>query len=787
MTALDKKLLRDFRRTWAQALAIALVAAAGVMTLLVGIGTYRALYDTREAYYDRYAFADVFASAVRAPNSLTTRIEAIPGVARIDARVQGVAILDIMGMSEPASGLVLSLPDHGDSALNRLVLMEGALPESGRQDAVVVSQSFAQAHGYKPGDTLAATMDGVKRFLTITGIVLSPEYIYSIGPGDIMPDNKRFGVIWMRYSEAAAIFDLKGGFNSLSLKLTRGASKTGVIEALDELLKPYGGQGAYGRDQQISYAFLDSELIQLEGMSAVLPPIFLGVAAFLVNMTLARLVALEREQIGLFKALGYGPVSIAWHYVKLSLLIALVGVILGWVVGAWATRGMAVLYAEFYKFPFLLFELQPDVYAISGAAALGAAALGSIQAVLSVMRLSPAVAMAPPAPAVYRPFLLDRIGVTRFLPQGLNMALRNMIRRPVRALLTMLGISLSTALLVSGLFVEDSLNYMLDVQYFHAQREQATLGFTHPVTQTGIESVSRLPGVLAVEPFRSVAVKFHHGTHSRLGAIDGKPNNADLNRVIDANLDPIFLPSSGLALSSGMARVLDVGVGDTIEAHLLDGSGKVLFLPVTDVVQQYIGIGANMNIDALNRVLGQIGYVDGAYLMIDSNETDALYQAVKTTPVIASITLSRMALKQIRETIGKNIGINRAIYVALAVIIVFGVVYNTARIQLSERSRELASLRVLGFTKFEVSAVLLTEVGLLTLLSLPLGWLLGFGASAGMLTGISSDLFTFPLIITSATYASATIVTLIAALVSAAIVQQRVASLDLVAVLKTRD
>ncbi len=787
MSALDRKLVRDFRRLWAQALAIALVAAAGVMTLLVGIGTYRALYDTRAAYYDRYAFADVFATAVRVPNSLLGRIEDIPGVSIADARVQATAILDIPGLVEPASGQVLSIPNQGQPRLNRLVIMDGALPQPGRSDAVAISQAFAQANHFKPGDTFSATMDGVKRTLTISGIVLSPEYIYSIGPGQLVPDNHRFGIIWMRYDEASAIFGLKGAFNSLTLKLARGASEKAVIEQVDTLLKPYGGTGAYGRAQQVSYAFLDSELIQLEGMSAVLPPIFLGVAAFLVNMTLARLVALEREQIGLLKALGYGPVAIAWHYVKLSLLIASAGVAIGWVAGAWATRGMAVVYAEYYKFPFLLFQISPDTYAISGIAAFAAAVLGSIQAVLSAARLSPAVAMAPPAPTVYRRFILDTIGVTRFLPQGVNMALRSMMRRPVRAFLTLFGISLSTGLVVSGLFSEDSLDYMLNAQYFHAQREQATLIFSHPVTSGGLESVARLPGVIKIEPMRYVPVKFYHGLHSRLGSIEGKPNNADLNRVIDQNLDPVALPPDGLALSTAMANLLDARVGDKVEAHLLDGSGKVLILPVTDIVQQFVGLGADMEINALNRALGQPDYADGAYLMIDTSKTDALYKAVKATPGIASITLSRVALKQLRDLLSENLGFSRSIFVTLAVIIVFGVVYNTARIQLSEQARELASLRVLGFTKFEVSIVLLTEVAILTVLSLPLGWLVGYGASAAMMTGISSELFTFPLVISRASYAWATMVTLIAALVSAFIVQRRIAGLDMIAVLKTRD
>lgn len=787
MNPLDRKLLRDFVRLWAQGLAIALVAAAGVMTLLVGISTHRALSETRAAYYDRYAFADVFATATRAPNALLERILTIPGVARADIRIQRTAVLDIEQFAEPASGLILTIPDQGQSQLNRLVIEAGQLPEPGRAGEVAISKAFADAHGFEPGDTFYATMGGVRRALTISAIVLSPEFIYSIGAGDVIPDDRRFGVIWMRYSAAAAVFDLNGAFNSVTVKLTRDATEAGVIDALDELLKPYGGRGAHGRAEQISHAFLDAELTQLEGTSKTLPPIFLAVAAFLVNMTLARLVTLEREQIGLLKAIGYGSGAIAWHYVKLSLLIAAVGTLIGWVAGAWSARGLAIVYAEFYKFPFLLFQDRPDVFAISGASAMAAAALGSIQAVLSTVRLSPAVAMAPPSPTVYKQFILDRIGITRVLPQGLTMALRNIMRRPVRAFLTLLGISLSTGLLVSGLFIEDSIEYIIDAQYFHAQREHANISFIRPVTSSGIEAAGRLPGVMEVERYRIVPVRFVNGTRSRLGSISGKPANADLSRVIDDDLNPLALPESGLALSSAMARILNVKVGDKVYAELLDGSEKVLRLPVTDIVQQFIGLGANMDIEALNRVMGQPDHADGAFMIIDTNQTDALYDAVKSTPGIAAITLARVSLAKFRETIGQNMGINRAIFVVLAVIIVFGVVYNVARIQLSERARELASLRVLGFSRMEVSIILLTEVALLTLLSIPLGLYIGFGAALGVTAGVQSDLFTFPLIISTASYATAAIVTLVAAAVSAAIVQRRVAGLDMIAVLKTRD
>lgn len=787
MSALDIKLVRDFRRLWAQGLAIALVAAAGVMTLLLGVGTYQSLYETRQAYYERYSFADVFANATRAPLGLVERIEAIPGVSLVSTRVQQSAVLDIAGMEEPATGQVLSIPDHGQASLNRLYLDKGALPDPNRPGEVVVSQVFADAHGFRPGDRFSATMGGVKRALTISGIVLSPEYVYSIGGGEILPDDKRFGILWMRYSDEAASYNLTGAFNFVALKLTRGASTPAVIEALDDILKPYGGRGAYDRSQQISDQFLQSELTQLRAMSYILPPIFLGVAAFLLNMTLARLIALEREQIGLMKALGYGSGAIGWHYVKFALLVAAVGTVLGWGLGMWAGRGMAVLYAEFYKFPFLLFQDRPSSFLISGVAAMAAAALGSIQAVRSVARLSPAVAMQPPAPLVYRRFFLDRLGISRMVPQGITMALRNLTRKPLRAALTVLGVSLSTGLLVTGLFTYDSIDYIIDATYFHADRQQATLSFAVPVSPSGLEAVKQMPGVMAVEPTRVVAVNLVNGLSHRRTALTGKPADADLSRLIDNKLDPITLPASGITLSDKLAQILKIHVGDMLRVELLDGSEKVFTVPVTQIAEQFMGLGAYMQIGALNRMLGESELANAAHLLLDDNQTEALYQAVKETPNAVGLALQRKSLEMFRSYIGQNIGLSMGINVVLAVVIVFGVVYNAMRIQLSERARELASLRVLGFTKAEVSVILLTELAILTLAAIPLGWYLGYVFALATVQGIDSDLFRFPLIISRQSYATTGLVVLGATIVSAAIVQRRVAGLDMIAVLKTRE
>lgn len=787
MRALDIKLIRDFRRMWAQALAVALVLACGVATLILAIGAYRSLEETQRAYYERYRFGDVFASATRAPRALIDQIRAIPDVAAVELRISEPVLLDIEDLVEPATGIAISLPDRGEPAVNAIFLRKGRLPDHGNDLEVVVNENFAESHGFELGSEFRALLNGAKTTLRVVGIALSPEFIYALGPGDLLPDDRRFGVLWMSEEALAGRFDLEGAFDSVSLRLLRGANEAAVIDQLDQILAPFGGTGAYGRKDQISHAFLDSELTQLSAMARVIPPIFLLVSAFLINMILSRLIALEREQIGLLKALGYGAFDIAWHYLKLVLLIAIVGIAIGFVAGTWLGRGLTVLYSDFYTFPFLIFRWSGDIYAIAAIVSLASAAAGAAKAVYGVLALAPAVAMKPPAPPVFHKFFSGAAARVRLFSQLTVMALRQIMRWPVRAAMSTAGTALSVALLVVALFSFDSVAYMIDVIYFQSDRQDATLSFAGERPPAVLPAVNDLPGVLRAEPFREVLVKIRNGPRERRLGITGKSPDADLSRVLDLDLRPIALPETGLAFGDRVADILEVQRGDLVQVELLEGSRRIVDVPVTEIIQSYLGLAVFMNIDALDRLAGIGPRVSGVHLEIDEAETEDLYKSVKETPVLAGVALQTVSRERFQETIEQNIFISTFVYVILSVIIAFGVVYNSARIQLSERARELATLRVLGFTRAEVSQVLLTELGVVVALAQPLGWLIGYSFAYAVITGFASDLFRIPLVVTPRTFAFASLVVLAAAIVSALIVRRRIDRFDLVEVLKTRE
>lgn len=812
--AIDRKLLRDLARIWPQGLMIALVMAAGVATLILAVGTYQSLDDTREAYYERHRFADVFATLKRAPATLEADIARIEGVGTVETRILKTAILDLTGVRQPVSAVVISIPDRLPPRLNKVHLRSGRLPEAGAIDEVVVNESFAGAHGFSIGSSFTAILAGRKRTLHVVGIGLSPEYVYAIGPGDLMPDDRRFAVMWMAERPLAAIFDLEGAFNALSLTLLRGASERAVIESVDRLTRRYGGLGAHGRADQVSHAFLDAELKQLKALSRVIPPVFLFVSAFLINMTLTRLIALEREQIGLLKALGYTRAAIAAHYIKMVLAIGLVGILIGMAAGTRFGLALTRLYAEFYHFPFLIFTRDIDVYLAAASVSILAAMAGAARAIWQALSLPPAVAMQPPAPTGYRQGWTEQIGRLHVFSQLTMMSLRHIIRWPVRALFTAVGLSLSASLLIVSLFSLDSIEQMVDVSFVLSQNQHASIELAEVRGGDAVGAMSRMPGVLRAEPFRTVPVRMRHGPHVQRLAIHGKPQSPTLARVIDRSMRPVSLPPMGLLIDERVAELLAVKHGDLVDIEVLGGwrgSNRLAELsdpglpgaaggghgtesirgtiqvPVAQIIQSYFGLSAFMNIDALNDLLDEGPQISGVNILYDQREEERLFDAIKRTPMIASIALQRLSLAKFRETLAKNINIMVSIYAGLAIIVALGVVYNSARIQLSEQARELASLRVLGFTRGEVSRVLLVELAILVVLAQPLGWLLGYAFSWITIQGFSSDLYRAPLVILPATYARASLVVLLTAAASAALVRRRIDRFDLIAVLKTRD
>lgn len=784
--ALDRKLIRDLRRLKAQALAIALVLACGVAIFMTGLGMMRALEATLQEYYNRQHFAQVFATARRAPTSLLRDIAAIDGVQTAEARITGAVVLDLPDRAGPATGRVISLSDTGP-LLNRPVLVSGRFPDADASNEVAVTDRFARANGYVPGDSFAAIADGRRIEMVIAGTLRSPEFIYTLPPGGLMPDDAGYAVIWMPERLAEGLFGLSGAFNDLSVKLRRDANPQEVIDRIDALLKPWGGVGAHDRATQMSHAFIQAELDQLRSMSLVLPPILFGIAAFLVNMVLGRIVTLERSEIGLLKALGYRDSEIAIHYLMLASLVAVGGICMGWAAGTWLSSGMSRQYARFFDFPWLVEPHSLDVYAAAGLIGLLAATVGALRAAWGAASLAPAVAMAPPAPPVFRHGLVDAASALLGLPQTGMMVLRGILRWPLRAAFTSLGLSLGVAILVASNFMLDSLDVVVDTAFFKSNRQHVSLILAQELPLDAVHAARHLPGVLAVEPQFDLPATVSRGAREKMLAITAHPPGGDLARTLDTDNRVVPLPEQGLLISKQLADFLNVVPGKTVGVTLSGTREGRLDLPVAAVTQQFIGLGAYMQLDALAAKLGEAPRVTSLNLWIDPNALPELQDAMKSMPALATAVMLTDVRDSFRKTISENVRISTALFLTISALITIGVAYNGARIQLSERARELASLRILGFTRAEVSGILLGETAVLALIAQPVGWLIGAWISWAMMAGFDSDLYRIPLVLTPSNFARASLVTLAAVTAAALLVRRRLDRADLVAVLKTRE
>ncbi|WP_238381147.1 ABC transporter permease [Alkalilacustris brevis] len=787
LRALDRKLWRDMRRIWAQSLAIAMVLACGVAVLILSFGTLQNLTETRDAYYERNRFADIFAGATRVPDPIVREIARLPGVAQVEPRIADYVVLDMPGMVEPGMGRVISLPPDGALVLNIPLLRTGRLPDPLSADEVAVAQPFAEAHGLRPGDSFRAVMNGQMRELQVAGIVLSPEYIYTIGPASLFPDNRRFGVFWMSHTAAAAAFDLDGAFNDISLRLTPGADAAPVIAALDDMLDPYGGTGAHDRDRQMSHNFLKHELEQLEALAWIMPPIFFVVSAFLVNMVMGRLIALERQQIGLMKAVGYRTREISAHYLKMAAVIGVLGVLIGWAAGIWISDGMTELYAEFFHFPYLVSAPSTAAFAISGVLAVATVVVGAMRAVRGTVRLRPAVAMSPPEPPKFSRGLVDHLGTWLRLRQTTMMILRSITRWPGRAAVTFLGVATSVAVLVGSFFFFDAFDVMMDEMFTQSNRQQMTLNLTREQTLAAVEDATNLPGVLRVEGGYAVQVRLINGPRESLQSLQARPDDAELVRLLDRDSRPVPVSPSGLILPELLADDLGVQAGDVLAVEFLGGHRETHAVPVAQVARQSLGEAAYMRDTALFELLRVAPRVNQLNLLVDEAALPALYAQIKATPAISGVALWSEVRVQYQEMVDETLFTMIFIYTMLGVLIAVGVVYNAARIQLSERAHELASLRVLGFSRGEVSYVLVGEIMLLTLAGLPLGWLAGYGFAAMTSAGLSSEIVNIPLVVSKQTYAWAALVVFVSALGSVLLVRRRLDRVELVSALKQKE
>lgn len=786
--SLDRKLLRDLSHLKGQVVTVALVVACGIAGYVAFQSTYRSLEYSRRNYYEQYRFADAFVRLKRAPETVARRLEKIPGVAWVYTRIVHPITLPIAGPIQPPIGQIVSLPSDLQPPLNRLVLESGGMPVSGRRYEAVLLTAFGRRFGLEPGDSLPAVINGTLRTLRIVGLASSPEYIYPIPPGGgLQSEDDRFAVLWMERPGIAPEFQMEGGFNNAVFRLQPGAAEAPILHEVDRILEPYGGLPAVGRGRQESNYIVSEELEQLRTWATVVPLIFLSVSAFLVNVVLSRLVSLQRPEIATLKAVGYSDWDIGRHFVKLVSVIVLFGSVLGLGLGAVMGWSLTGLYTSIFHFPFFNYGVSADVVVIGTAVSLVAAVAGAASAVRQVVILTPAEAMRPPAPAAYRRLLTERVGLGGLISNAGRMVVRELERKPLRTLLSALGIAAAIAILVVGRMSRDAFEQVIDVQFQRAWREDLSVAFHDPVPQRAVRELAHLPGVQRAEGMRSVGARVEAGSLARDVAVLGYDRAAELRRVVDRYGRVVLLPMEGAVLSAQLAKALRVERGDTVRLKVLEGERKTRPIVIAGLVEDLAGLQVYLDRAALERLLGEGPSVNTVLLRVDPEARPVVERRLNEMPKVAVISARPSIIAHFREQSGTSMFVISAVLTAFAATIAVGVVYNNARVALSLRSRDLASLRVLGFTRREISGILLSELALQVLVALPLGVLLSRWFTSWVVSISHPERFRLPDDVTPQRLAFAILITILSAAVSGLLVRRKLDHLDLVAVLKTRE
>ena len=782
---LHLKLLRDLSTLKAQALSISLLIICGVSLLIGSWSAYRALIDARDSFYTQYAFADLFIDVKKAPLSLTPQIQSIEHVSGVEPRIVLDGLIDLK-QGEPAVGRFISNPSGSQPKLNRLYLRKGRLPSAHRELEVAVHEGFAQAHHIELGQRIDLTIQGKRKQARVVGVALSPEYIYALSPFAPLPDDQHFGVIWMPIEALEEIGAMHGAFNQICVS-TEDVELNPIKTSMDRILKQYGGKGAYSRDQQPSHQFVNDEILQQKTTALVTPFVFLGVAAFLIQITSSRLVSLHRIPIATLKALGYTSREVSSHYLTLITLILTMGALPGLVFGAGLGQLYSKSYEHFFRFPNIDFSLSTPVSLLGLLSGILPGLLGAYRSIRAVFQLSPADAMKPPAPLAFHSGWMETLPIMKHLRASQRMTLRTLLFRPFRLLFSTLGNSAALALIIVAISWNDTIEFLLNTQFHYVQREDASVLLTHPIKPGGVRELLTLPGVLDAEGYRTSPIRLHFMNHKKELSLMGWPHEPRLRGRFDSHLKKTHWPGAGIVLSRYFETCWGMKRGDLVEVETLEGKPRRKWVQLSEFSDELIGVSASTDLQTLSFILDESPTYNLILLRTDPEQNTRLYIQLKQLPVVSGVHFKSSLYQGFKRTMGSIIEISMIILTLFALCLALGVIYNSVRVSLSERCREIASLRVLGFTQRETNQILFTESALQTSFSLLPGCCLGWWITRLILKGVNTEVFAFPVVMNQSTYCRAILVILFGFILSTLLTAPLSAKLSLADALKAQD
>jgi putative ABC transport system permease protein len=793
MLSLDKKLLRELWKIKGQVLAVTSVIACGITMYIAFYSAFLNLELSRDTYYAKYRFHDFSIQMEKAPLNSVFKIQNLPGVRAVSGRVVKDVTVSLKDKDELIIGRIIGLDSRKKSIIDNIHLVSGRLLTPGETNVCLVDDKFLKANKLNTGDFITVTLNGRKQNLKIIGTAMSPEFIYAIRNAfEIIANPEKFGIIWVNDDWIDTAFNMKGFYNEIIGEVYEQDNLDNILDSAGKILDSYGVYSKVKRKDQISNFIINSKIDGIKGASKTVPVIFLMIASVILLIVISRLVKRERTFIGLLKAYGYTNLEISFHYIKFASVIGLIGGLMGIAFGEWLSFGLINIYAQSFTFPELQFKFYTSSAVIGVLISLTCSLISALIAVEGVVKIMPATAMKESISSlvsVKTPFerikiVWDNVSFTN------KIILRNVWRYPFRSAFTAVGVMLSTTILFLGYFMNDSMGFLVDYQFNKIQKEDIKITFYLERNIKAFYEALRFPNIKKAEPMLLYPFELKNKWHIKQSVIYGLKKQPQLFGLINSDGKEIEAPSYGILLSERIARELDVKKGSKLIIKPLmgkiDTEKEVI---VAGTIKLYMGDGAYMNIDTLSNLLGNSTILNSILLKVDSpQDIPELNKIFKDIPAISSVELKKDVIDNFSKNIANSLSSMNVIFTIFAGIIAIAVIYNSTVINITEREREIASLQVLGFTESEVGRIVFNENIWLSLigmfLGLPAGYLLCKVMTA---TVYNTDLFRLPFYVSNRTYIICAFTMTFFVFMTNMYMKKRIAKIDLVEVLKTRE
>ncbi|NLV16624.1 MAG: FtsX-like permease family protein [Syntrophomonadaceae bacterium] len=791
MSTLTRKLFRTIVNTRGQFLALIVIVALGVMIYVSMNIVYSNLAQAQQQFYEENRFADYTFLVVKAPESVVSRIEAVPGVIKATGRLQKDVTI-FKDNEERAVGRLTGYPLPVKDELNNIHLLSGRSFDdiASEEIGIIADPQYAEANAIKPGKKIEILADSRKVDITVIGTAISPEFVYPMkDSSSLFPEPELFGILMMPQKQVQQILGMPGQINQVLLDLAPDADEALIKSQVGAILKPYGNIADYPRKNQSSHVVLQAQLDGIKLISTSLPLIFFLIAAGIQFVILSRLIRSQRMSIGVMKALGYNNRQIIWNYTSYALLVSLLGALAGNALGLGMASAMTVLFAQYFNLPPAAMGINLQVVVISFLISSLVAGASGLLASRSVLQINPAEAMRPQPPAIGRRTPVeDWAWLWNRLSSSWKMSLRSMFRNRTRFSVTILGVMSAVVLLMFTFLMSDATNHFFDQSFEQVNHYDYIVRFSEPIKESELLYWNGWDEVQRTEKMMEIPVKAIFSNQTVDDVIVGLEPSSQLKKVSDKYGEIHRIPEEGILINSVTADKMGLAVGDVVTVETVMGMGAVRTaqLKVMDRFEPMTGAISYVSLETANRLLGERQLVTAAMLKLDAPVMPSLEKRLKEMSRVGSVvsfSQERAVYEKLMGTVWVSIGV----MLMFAVILGIAIIYNTSVMTLNERQREMASLRVLGYSKGEVAGLIRKETWLQAVIGIVLGLPSGKAVATAYLASATTEMYSLPAVIYPRSYLMVAIVAFIFVWLGQNLSIRKAGKLDMVEVLKNRE